>query len=105
MNLVFAALILLATSISSSVCAAEFLTIGKDTTILHSNVEFTLFGRRVTLDPLDAISNTMGRPYAIDVDTDALERLTGITPNPFAVRRSSGLQNGFAALRGSERYI
>lgn len=89
-----------------SVSAAEELIIGNGASVLHGDLELTFFGKKVFLDPLDAIDRiSAGEPLAIDVDTDTLERLTGLTPNPFVVRRSSGLKNGFALMRGSDRLI
>lgn len=91
--------VLASAALFSTVSAEEILTIGKDIFVLHSDLELTLNGRRVHLDPLNEIDTTYaGKAFTGDIDRVLLEDLTGLSPNPFLVRRSSGLSNGFAAM-------
>jgi len=104
-SLVILSVVIPAAAIASIKSAREII-IGKSAVILHGDYNFTLGGKRVPLDNPDAIDTQAdGHPFATDVDDHLIERLTGLARNPFIVRRSTGLKNGFAVIVGQDRVI
>jgi hypothetical protein len=77
--------------------ARDALIIGQDLFILHPDRAFQYNGKTVWLD--DIYPEDPGHDGSMVVD------LSGLSPNPFIIRRSIGLNDGFAAMRAGERYI
>jgi hypothetical protein len=68
----------------------EVLVIGRNATIPHADLRLMLFGKKVPLDEM--------HPEDPGHDGGMVVALSGIEPSPFAVRRSTGLRNGFATV-------
>ncbi|UPK20314.1 hypothetical protein [Bradyrhizobium sp. 131] len=68
----------------------EVLIIGTDATIPHADLQLTFFGKEVPLDEI--------HPEDPGHDGSMVVALSGIEPNPLAVRRATGLRNGFATV-------
>jgi len=75
----------------------DVLVIGTNATIPHADLRLTLLGKEVPLDEIG--SEDVGHDGSMVVE------LSGIAPNPIAVRRSTGLRNGFATVLNDDTRI